>query len=100
MIRLAAIVAAILLAGCGGLNNHASGGGGGAPGPAGTWGHLNVGRPHWLAQLPPAGDVAADAEAGAGAATTALVGLVLGAAGLLVGLVALGMAFAGRRRTA
>jgi hypothetical protein len=51
-------------------------------------------------QLPPAGDVAADAEAGAGAATTAMVGLVLGAAGLLVGLAALGMAFAGRRRTA
>lgn len=51
-------------------------------------------------QLPPAGDVAADAEAGAGAATTATIGLVLGAAGLLVGLLALGMALAGRRRPA
>ena len=45
-------------------------------------------------------DVARDAEAGAAAAGTATVGLVLGGAGLLVGLVALGIALAGRRRPA
>ena len=49
-------------------------------------------------QLPAAGDVAADARTGADAAGTATVGLVLGGAGLLVGLVALGLALAGRRR--
>lgn len=49
-------------------------------------------------QLPAAADVAADARTGADAAGTATVGLVLGGAGLLVGLVALGLALAGRRR--
>jgi hypothetical protein len=49
-------------------------------------------------QLPAAADVAADARTGAGAAGTATMGLVLGGAGLLVGLVALGLALAGRRR--
>jgi hypothetical protein len=49
-------------------------------------------------QYPATGDVVRDAEAGAGAATTATIGLVLGGAGLLVGLVALGLTIA-RRRT-
>ncbi len=49
-------------------------------------------------QLPAAADVAADARTGADAAGTAIIGLVLGGAGLLVGLVALGLALAGRRR--
>ncbi len=49
-------------------------------------------------QLPAAADLARDAEAGAAASTTATIALVLGAAGLLAGLVALGLAFA-RRRT-
>ena len=48
-------------------------------------------------QYPAAGDVARDAEAGANAATTATIGLVLGGAGLLVGLVALGLTIAPRR---
>jgi hypothetical protein len=47
--------------------------------------------------FPPMGDIARDAEAGANAATTATVGLVLGAAGLLAGLVALGLTLARRR---
>jgi hypothetical protein len=49
-------------------------------------------------QYPATGDVVRDAEAGANAATTATIGLVAGAAGLLVGLVALGLIVA-RRRT-
>jgi hypothetical protein len=49
-------------------------------------------------QYPATGDVVRDAEAGADAATTATIGLVLGGAGLLVGLVALGLTIA-RRRT-
>jgi hypothetical protein len=48
-------------------------------------------------QYPATGDVVRDAEAGANAATTATIGLVLGGAGLLVGLVALGLAIARRR---
>ena len=48
-------------------------------------------------QYPATGDVARDAEAGANAATTATIGLVLGGAGLLVGLVALGLTIARRR---
>ena len=48
-------------------------------------------------QYPATGDVARDAEAGANAATTATIGLVLGGAGLLVGLVALGLTIAPRR---
>lgn len=49
-------------------------------------------------QYPAMGDVVRDAEAGANAANTATIGLVLGGAGLLVGLVALGLTIA-RRRT-
>jgi len=48
-------------------------------------------------QFPATGDVVRDAEAGAGAATTATIALVLGGAGLLAGLVALGMTVARRR---
>ena len=48
-------------------------------------------------QYPATGDVVRDAEAGANAATTATIGLVLGGAGLLVGLVALGLTIARRR---
>lgn len=48
-------------------------------------------------QYPATGDVVRDAEAGANAATTATVALVLGGAGLLVGLVALGLTIARRR---
>jgi hypothetical protein len=47
-------------------------------------------------QFPAPGDVARDAETGAGAATQATIALVLGAAGLLAGLVALGVALARR----
>ena len=47
--------------------------------------------------LPPAGEIAADAQAGAGAAGQATLGLILGAAGLLVALVALGLTLARRR---
>jgi len=48
--------------------------------------------------LPAAGDTARDAEAGAGAAGTATLALIVGGAGLLAGLVALGLGMA-RRRT-
>ena len=48
-------------------------------------------------QYPATGDIARDAEAGANAATTATIGVVLGGAGLLVGLVALGLTIARRR---
>ena len=48
-------------------------------------------------QYPATGDIARDAEAGADAATTATIGVVLGGAGLLVGLVALGLTIARRR---
>jgi hypothetical protein len=47
--------------------------------------------------LPPAGEIAADAQAGAGAAGQATLGLIIGAAGLLVALVALGLTLARRR---
>lgn len=47
--------------------------------------------------FPAMGDLARDAEAGAGAATTTAVAIVLGAAGLLVALVALGLTLARRR---
>ena len=49
-------------------------------------------------QFPSTGDIARDAEAGASAATTSTIALVLGGAGLIVGLVALGLTLA-RRRT-
>ena len=48
--------------------------------------------------FPAMADLARGAEAGAGAATTSTLALVLGAAGLLAGLVALGLTLA-RRRT-
>jgi len=48
--------------------------------------------------LPAAGDTARDAEAGAAAAGTATLALIVGGAGLLAGLVALGLGMA-RRRT-
>ena len=48
-------------------------------------------------QFPSTGDVVRDAEAGAAAATTATIALVLGVAGLLAGLAALGLALARRR---
>ena len=48
-------------------------------------------------QFPATGDVVRDAEAGAGAATTSTIALVLGAAGLVAGLVALGLTLARRR---
>ena len=49
-------------------------------------------------QFPATGDIVRDAEAGAAASTTSTIALVLGAAGLLAGLVALGLTLA-RRRT-
>ena len=48
-------------------------------------------------QYPPTGDVVSDAEAGAAAGTTATIALVLGAAGLLAGVAALGLSLARRR---
>ena len=47
--------------------------------------------------FPATGDIARDAEAGAAAATTATIALVLGAGGLLAGLVALGLTLSRRR---
>ena len=47
--------------------------------------------------LPAAGDTARDATAGAAAAGTATLALVIGSAGLLAGLVALGLTLARRR---
>jgi hypothetical protein len=47
--------------------------------------------------LPAAGDTARDARDGAAAAGTATIALILGGAGLLAGLVALGLAVARRR---
>ena len=47
--------------------------------------------------LPAAGDTARDAEAGAAAAGTATLALVVGGAGLVAGLVALGLTLARRR---
>lgn len=46
---------------------------------------------------PAVGDLARDAEAGAGAANTAVIALALGAAGLVAGMVAIGLALARRR---
>lgn len=48
-------------------------------------------------QFPATGDIVRDAEAGAAAATTATIALVVGGAGLVTGLVALGLSL-GRRR--
>ena len=48
-------------------------------------------------QFPATGDIVRDAEAGASAATTATIALILGAAGLVAGLVALGLTLARRR---
>lgn len=47
--------------------------------------------------LPAAGDTARDAQAGAAAAGTATLALVIGGAGLVAGLVALGLTLARRR---
>lgn len=47
--------------------------------------------------FPPLGDIARDARTGADAATTAGIALVLGSAGLVAGLVALGVAVSRRR---
>ena len=48
-------------------------------------------------QFPATGDIVRDAEAGADAAMTTMIALVLGGAGLVAGLVALGVAIARRR---
>lgn len=48
-------------------------------------------------QYPSTGDIVRDAEAGANAATTATIALVIGGAGLLAALVALGLTLARRR---
>jgi hypothetical protein len=48
-------------------------------------------------QFPATGDIVRDAEAGANAATTVTIALVLGGAGLVAGLVALGLSLARRR---
>ncbi len=48
-------------------------------------------------QYPPTGDIVSDAEAGAAAGTTATIALVLGSAGLLAGVAALGLSLARRR---
>jgi hypothetical protein len=50
--------------------------------------------------LPPASDVAADAERGSSAADMMPIALGLGVVGIVLGLIALGLALAGRRRTA
>jgi hypothetical protein len=47
--------------------------------------------------FPPTGDIVRDAEAGAAAATTATLALIVGAGGLVAGLVALGLTLARRR---
>lgn len=47
--------------------------------------------------FPATGDIVRDAEAGAGAATTSTIALGLGGAGLLAGLVALGLTLSRRR---
>ena len=47
--------------------------------------------------FPPTADVVRDAEAGATASTTATIALVLGAAGLVAGVVAIGLGLARRR---
>jgi hypothetical protein len=47
--------------------------------------------------FPATGDLVRDAEAGAAASTTATIALVVGGAGLLAGLVALGLSLARRR---
>jgi hypothetical protein len=47
-------------------------------------------------QFPATGDIVRDAEAGAAAATTATIALALGGAGLVAGLVALGLSLARR----
>lgn len=47
--------------------------------------------------FPATGDIVRDAEAGAAASTTATIALALGGAGLLAGLVALGVTMARRR---
>jgi hypothetical protein len=48
-------------------------------------------------QFPATGDIVRDAEAGAAAATTATIALMVGGAGLVAGLVALGLSLSRRR---
>ena len=48
-------------------------------------------------QFPATGDIVRDAEAGANAATTSTIALILGGAGLVAGLVALGLTLARQR---
>ena len=48
-------------------------------------------------QFPATGDIVRDAEAGANAASTSTIALILGGAGLVAGLVALGLTVARRR---
>lgn len=48
-------------------------------------------------QFPSTGDIVRDAQAGADASTTATIALLIGGAGLLAGLVALGLTLARRR---
>jgi len=50
-------------------------------------------------QFPAQADIVADAQAGKTAASQVPIALVLGAAGLVVGLVAVGLLLAGRRRS-
>ena len=51
-------------------------------------------------QFPAQADLVADAQAGRAAASQVTIALVLGAAGLLAGLVGIGLALASRRRSA
>ncbi len=63
-----------------------------------TFGEVEeLGGGQFPVQLPATVDLARDAEAGAAAATTATIALVLGAGGLLAGLVAIGLTVARRR---
>jgi len=51
-------------------------------------------------QFPPQAEVVADAQAGKNASNEVTIALVLGAAGVVIGLVGVGLALAGRRRGA
>jgi hypothetical protein len=63
-----------------------------------TFGEIrDTGENQFPVVLPAAGDIARDAEAGANAATTSTIALGLGAAGLVAGLLALGLTLARRR---
>jgi len=63
-----------------------------------TFGEIqDTGANQFPVVLPAAGDLARDAEAGANAATTSTIALGLGGAGLVAGLLALGLTLARRR---